>query len=77
MALHFLLKKKYEGGISLENIGVRSPTKMTSKLVFPKLDYIGVNEVIRVSIFVDGCCSTILVAGVVGVEGAASFPCFR
>jgi hypothetical protein len=77
MALHFLLKKKSEGGISSGEIGVRSLTKMISELGFPKLDCRGVNDVIGVPISVDCCFSTVLAAGVAGVEGDASCPCFR
>jgi hypothetical protein len=74
MALHFLLKNKSEGGITLDNIGVRSLTKMISKLGFLKLYCRGVNDVIGVLIFVDCCCSIVLAVGVVGVEGYASCP---
>jgi hypothetical protein len=77
MSLHFLLKNKSEGGISSGKIGMRSSTKMTLELGFPKLDCRGVNEVIGVPISVDGCGSTILTTTVVGVEGASSCPCFR
>jgi hypothetical protein len=54
MAFHFLLKKKSEGGISSGNIGVRSPTKVSSELGFPKLVCKGVNDVIGEPISVEG-----------------------
>jgi hypothetical protein len=77
MDLCFLLKKKSEGGISSDEIGVRSLTRMISELGFMKLDCRGVNDVIGVLISVDCYCSVVLVAGVVGVEGDASCPFFR
>jgi hypothetical protein len=77
MALRFLLKNKSKGGMSLGEIGVISPIKMTLELGFPKLDYKGFNEAIGESISVDSFFSVVLVADLVGVEGGASCPCFR
>jgi hypothetical protein len=57
-----LLKKKFEGGISSRNIGVRSPTKPSSGLGFPKLVCKGVNDVIGEIIDVD--CSYPIIFGV-------------
>jgi hypothetical protein len=70
MAFHFLLKKKSEGGISSGEIGVRSPTKVSSKLGFLKLVCKGVNHVIGEPISVEGSCHVVfgVPAGVVGVE---------
>jgi hypothetical protein len=64
----FLLKKKLEGGISSGEIGVRSPTKMSLELVFPKLVYKGVNDVIGEIIVVE--CSCPIIFGVLAeVDG--------
>jgi hypothetical protein len=72
-----LLKNNSEGGISFDEIGVRSPIKMTLELGFLKLEYKGVNEAIGEPIFVDGCCYVVLATCLVDVEGGASCPCFR
>jgi len=50
---------------------------MTLELGFSKLDCKGVNEVIGAPISVDGCCSAVLIAGMAGVEGGASYPYIR
>jgi hypothetical protein len=78
MAFLFLLKKKSEGGISSSEMGVRSLTKIISELGFPRLDCRGVNDVMGVPISVDYCCSVVfeVPAGVDGVEGGISGPCF-
>jgi hypothetical protein len=70
MAFRFLLKTKYEGGISSGKIGVRSPTKVSSELGFMKLFCRGVNDVIGEPISVEGSCPVVfgVLAGVVGVE---------
>jgi hypothetical protein len=65
-----LLKKKFEGGISSGKIGVRSPTKVSSELGFPKLVCKGVNDVIGEIIYVEGSCPVVfgVPVGVAGVE---------
>jgi hypothetical protein len=68
MALLFLLKKKFEGGISSAAIGVRSSMNMTSTFGFPWLDCKGVNDLIGLPISVDGCCPAVLVADLFGVD---------
>jgi hypothetical protein len=76
MAPLFLLKKMSEGGISSDEIGVRSSIKMTSELGFLQLDCKGVNEIMGLPISVDVCCSAISVTSFYGVEGDISCPCF-
>jgi hypothetical protein len=53
MAFCFLLKKKFEGGISSGEMGVRSSTKTILELGFLRLNCRGINDVIGVPIFVD------------------------
>jgi hypothetical protein len=70
MDFHFLLKRKYKGGISSGNMGVRSPTKVILELGFPKLVCRGVNDVLGEEISVECCCPVVLgvPVGVNGVE---------
>jgi hypothetical protein len=77
MSLYLFLNNKSEEGISSRNIGVRSPTKMNSKLGVLKLDCKGVNEVIGVPISIDCCCSVVLEASVAGVKGYVSYHFFK
>jgi hypothetical protein len=53
MAFYFLLKKKFEGGISSGDMGVRSSTNTILELGFPRLNCRGVNDLMGVPIFVD------------------------
>jgi hypothetical protein len=76
MSLLFLLKKKSEGDISFAEIGVRSSINMTSTFGFPLLDCKGVNDIMGISISVDGCCYVVLVAGLPGVDSYVSCPLF-
>ena len=58
MALLFVLKKKFEGGISSSEIGVRSLAKITSEPGVLKLECRGVSAAIGLPIFVNffsGC----------------------
>jgi hypothetical protein len=70
MDFRFLLKNKFEGGISSRKIGVRSLTKVSLELGFPKLVYKGVNDVIGEIISVEGSCPVVfgVPTGVAGVE---------
>ena len=79
MAFRFLLKKKFEGGISSSEMGVRSSTKTISELGFLRLNCRGVNDVMGVPISVYCCCSVVfeVPTGVVGDEGGTVCPCFR
>jgi hypothetical protein len=56
MGFRFLLKNKSEGDIYSGKIGVRSPTKVSSELVFLKLVYKGVNDAMGEGISVECCC---------------------
>ena len=78
MALCFLLKKKF-GGISSDEIGVRSSTKTISELGFLRMNYRGVNDVMGVPISIDYFFFVVfeVPVGVVGDEGGTVFPCFR
>ena len=78
IAFHFLLKNKSEGGISSSKIEVRSPTKVSSELGFPKLVCKGVNDVIGESVSVEGSCHVVfgVLAGVVVVEWGTTCPVF-
>ena len=60
MGFHFLLKNKSEGDIYSGNIGVRSPTKVSSELVFLKLVYKGVNDAMGEAISMECCFPIVL-----------------
>jgi hypothetical protein len=69
---------KSEGGISLGKIGVRSTTKVSLELGFPKLVCRGVNDVIGEPISVEGTCHVVFKVpiGVASVECGITCPRF-
>ena len=64
------MKKKSEGGISSVNIGVISPTKVSSELGFLKLVCRGFNDAMGETIYMECCCVVVfgVLVEVVGVD---------
>jgi hypothetical protein len=79
MALLFVLKKKFKGGISLSDIEVRSLVKNNSGPGVLKLDYRGVSVVIGLPISMNYFPSTIceVLVEVSGDKGGTIYFYFR